>query len=141
MKRFVCYLVAVFSIIFFASCEKSSISTVDDADYFVGTYDVYVTTVWEWIGYDKTDMYMDKEVIEISKISPNKVKIVGGINIIKATAVVYGKTLFIDEHWNDAATFTPSKHVMDGIFELSETYLMEGPPPCLTTKHYTACKR
>lgn len=141
MKRFICFLIVVFSISFFSSCEKSSVNTVDEADYFVGTYDLYVTTVWEWVGYDKTDMYMDKEVIEITKISPNKVKIIGGINIIKATAIVNEQRLFIDEHWNDAATFTPSKQVMDGIFEFSETFLMEGPPACLTTKHYTACKR
>ena len=31
--------------------------------------------------------------------------------------------------------------VMDGVFEFTETFMMDGNPPCLTTKYYTAVKR
>lgn len=138
MKHILHCIISI-SILFFVGCDKVHVK--DEADYFVGTYDLYVTTEWNWIGYDKTDINMDKEYIEITKISSDKVRIRGGINIIDATAVVNDKTLFIEDSWNDEATFTPSKWVMDGVFEFSETYLMESDPPCLTTKYYTAIKR
>ena len=137
MRRLICYLAAVFAMALLVGCEKIS----DDADYFVGTWDLNVFTIWDWVGYNKTSTQTDNEVITITKISANKVRIIGGINIINATAVVNGKTLFIEEHWNENATFTPSRHVMDGIFEFTETYMMDSNPPCLTTKYYTATKR
>ena len=137
MKRFIYYIVAAISITLLGNCEKIK----DDADYFVGTWDLNVFTTWEWIGYNKTGTNIEEEVIEITKISANKIKIVGGINIINATAVVNGKVFFIEEHWNDKATFTHSRHVMDGLFEFTETYMMDSNPPCLTTKYYTATKR
>lgn len=142
MKRFICYIVAILAMTFFVGCEKiKEDAPTDYADYFVGTWDLNVFTIWDWVGYNKTSTHTDNEVITITKISANKVRIIGGINIINATAVVNGKTLFIEEHWNEKATFTPSRHVMDGIFEFTETYMMDSSPPCLTTKYYTATKR
>lgn len=136
MKRFIIYLVAFLSVSFFSGCEKIK----DDTAYFVGIWDVTYYTMWEWtngIG----DISTSEGSMEIIRISQNKVRISGGGRLHNATAVVNGHTLFIEEASNDRVTYSPSHHVMDGLFELKETYFERGDPGCFLTTIYIATKR
>ena len=86
----------------FVSCSKESFYKPEDADAFVGTYSYTSMESVVW-GYD-SGTFKENGILTITKISSNKVKVVG--KFIYDEADVVTSTIYLpDDYFSDNAGY------------------------------------